>query len=51
MNHDIILSLYELLNEDTSYINRADDFVGEMRRSGTHAADNVVVDEQNEDED
>lgn len=51
MNHDIILSLYEILNEESSYLDRANEFVGEMRRDGTHAPDNEVKKEQTEDED
>lgn len=51
MNHDVILSLYEILNEESSYLNRANEFVGEMRRDGTHAPDNEAKKEQTEDED
>lgn len=40
MNHDVLLSLCEILNESDAYQERADDFVAEMRREGNHSKDN-----------
>ena len=40
MNHDVLLSLYQILNESDDYQERADEFVAEMRREGNHSEDN-----------
>jgi|11BtaG_2_1085332.scaffolds.fasta_scaffold00013_102 hypothetical protein len=59
MNHDVLLSLYQILNE-SDYQERADEFVAEMRREGNHSEDNkdeisekeeeVEFDEEDEEE-
>lgn len=60
MNHDVLLSLYQILNESDDYQERADEFVAEMRREGNHSEDNkdeisekeeeVEFDEEDEEE-